>query len=190
LADVLDCVRQVAAATDTRDRAERVIGDLESRIDAVASRALCLEHRPRVTLLEWIDPPFSCGHWSPELVRLAGGVEGIGKEGKPSRSIRWEDVVTWQPEVLVIACCGFSIERTRRDLPLLHTYPGWDRLPCFRDRSVYVVDGSAYFSRPGPRLVDSLEMLANALHAQLHPLRNGLPKAVPVYGPELSPVGR
>jgi iron complex transport system substrate-binding protein len=120
-------------------------------------------------LLEWIDPPFSCGHWSPELVRLAGGVEGLGREGEPSRRVRWEEILDWQPEALVIACCGFDVERTLHDLPILVARPGWSELPCVRGDRVYVVDGSAYFSRPGPRLVDSLEILAHALHPDVHP---------------------
>lgn len=119
--------------------------------------------RPRVALLEWIDPPFSCGHWGPELVRLAGGVEGLGREGLPSRTLRWQEVLDWRPEVLVLACCGYSVERTLQDAPILRSYPGWGELPCVRSGRVFVVDGSAYFSRPGPRLVDSLEILAHAL---------------------------
>jgi iron complex transport system substrate-binding protein len=178
LPDVLNCLRQVGAATGTGERAEQAIGELKARVDAVATRAARLPNRFRVTLLEWIDPPFSCGHWSPELVRLAGGMEGIGQEGQPSRCIPWEEVISWQPEVLFIACCGFGVERTLRDLPLLASKPGWDTLPCVRMGRVYVTDGSAYFSRPGPRLVDSLEILAHALDPTAHPLVHGLPAAV------------
>jgi iron complex transport system substrate-binding protein len=177
-ADVLSSLRQVGTATNTDDRAEQTIRALENRVHAVSIRAARLQSRPRVTLLEWIDPPFSCGHWSPELVRLAGGVEGIGQEGQPSRVIRWEEVTAWQPEVLIIACCGFGVERTLRDLPLLRSKPGWQELPCVGNRRVYVVDGSAYFSRPGPRLVDSLEILAHALDPDVHPLPKGLPAPV------------
>jgi iron complex transport system substrate-binding protein len=177
LHDVLDSVRQVATCTGTMARAETVIEGLRARVDAVAARTTRLQHRPRVTLLEWIDPPFSCGHWSPELVRLAGGVEGLGQEGRPSRTLRWDEVAAWRPEVLLIACCGFSVERTLRDVPLLQSYPGWNDLPCARNGRVYVVDGSTYFSRPGPRLVDSLEILAHALHPDVHPLPPNLPAA-------------
>jgi len=133
--------------------------------------------------LEWIDPPFSCGHWTPELVRLAGGIEGIGREGQPSHSIRWDEITSWQPELLFIACCGFGVERTLRDLPFLRSQSDWDKLPCVQSGRVYVVDGSAYFSRPGPRLVDSLEILAHALDANVHPLPRGLPAAVPATHP-------
>ncbi len=180
LAQVLDSIAQVAAATGTEDRAKAVIQGLHARIDAVAARTESLRERPRVALLEWIDPPFSCGHWSPELVRLAGGIEGIGREGSPSRPLRWDEVAAWEPEVLCIACCGFTVERTLQDVEMLRGYPGWKDLPCVRARRVHVVNGSHYFSRPGPRLVDSLEILGHALHPNVHPLPSGLPAAVPV----------
>jgi iron complex transport system substrate-binding protein len=128
-------------------------------------------------LLEWIDPPFCAGHWSPELVALAGGREAIGVAGQRSVTTAWDDIVAADPEVLMIACCGFSVERTLQDVPILQRYPGWDTLACVRSNRVYVVDGSAYFSRPGPRLVDSLEILANALHGDIHPLPEGLSAA-------------
>jgi iron complex transport system substrate-binding protein len=164
LDDVLASMRTVAATANVADRAADVVARLQRRVDAVAARTTEVGRRPRTLLLEWIDPPFTCGHWSPELVRLAGGVEGLGREREPSRRARWEEIVTWQPHVLVIACCGFDVERTLRDLPILTAQPGWSDLPCVRDDRVYVVDGSAYFSRPGPRLVDSLEILADLLH--------------------------
>ena len=129
-------------------------------------------------VLEWIDPPFSCGHWTPELVRLAGGVEQLGIAGQPSRTLQWSEVVACRPEALVNACCGFGVTRSLEDLPLLLASPGWGTLPCVLSGRVYVVDGSAYFSRPGPRLVDSLEILANALHPDVHGLWGGLPAAV------------
>jgi iron complex transport system substrate-binding protein len=173
LGDVLASVSTVAAAARVAGRASEVIDALRRRIDAVVARSSLLPDRPRTVLLEWIDPPFSCGHWSPELVRLAGGVEGIGREGEPSRRVRWEEIVEWQPQVLVIACCGFDVERTLRDLPMLTAQPAWPELPCVRDDRVYVVDGSAYFSRPGPRLVDSLEILADALHPDASAPRAG-----------------
>jgi iron complex transport system substrate-binding protein len=169
LGDVLTSIGVVAAAAGVAERAPAVIDRLRDRADAVAARTAAVQDRPRVVLLEWIDPPFTCGHWSPELVRLAGGVEGLGREGQPSRRVRWEEIVEWQPEALVIACCGFDVERTLRDVPILAAQPGWSALPCVRDERVYVVDGSAYFSRPGPRLVDSLEILAHTLHPDLHP---------------------
>jgi iron complex transport system substrate-binding protein len=182
LEDVLRSIRQVAEATGSAVQAEEVIERLQTRIDRVSKRTEQVSDPPRVTLLEWIDPPFSCGHWTPELITLAGGREGLGRLGQPSRTLTWREVVEWQPQVLVIACCGFDIPRTMKDLPVLRSYPDWPELPCAREDRVYVLNGSDYFSRPGPRLVDSLEILAHALHPDIHPLPAGLPAADKVVG--------
>ena len=175
LSEMLAAIRQVAGAASVEAKAEKLISDLQSRIDAVAARTAGIARRPRVALLEWLDPLFSCGHWSPELVRLAGGVEGFGQEGQPSRTVDWAELIAWQPEVVVAACCGLAVERTLTDLPLLTSRPGWREVSAASSGRLYVVDGSHYFSRPGPRLVDSLEMLAHALHPDVHPLPAGLP---------------
>jgi iron complex transport system substrate-binding protein len=185
LADVFDCLRVVGAATDRVARAAAEIAALETRVAAVSTRSATIVHCPRVVVLEWIDPPFSSGHWSPELVRLAGGEEVIGAIGERSRTIDWRQIVAARPEVLVVACCGFDVPRTLADLPILRGYPGWNDLPCVRSQRVYVVDGSAYFSRPGPRLVDSLEILAHALDPIIHPLPAGLPAARQVIAERL-----
>jgi iron complex transport system substrate-binding protein len=179
-ADVMECIAKVGAAAGVADRASRFIAELQSRVDAVAMRTRDIVTRPSVMLLEWIDPPFCAGHWSPELVSLAGGREAIGIVGERSVTTPWESIVAADPDVLLIACCGFDVPRTLQDLPILKSYPGWASLSCVRSGRVYVVDGSAYFSRPGPRLVDSLEILANALHPEIHHLPDGLPRAVSV----------
>ncbi|WP_246109457.1 TroA family protein [Roseimaritima multifibrata] len=108
---------------------------------------------------------------------LAGGREAIGVAGERSVTTPWEEIVAADPEVMIIACCGFDVKRTLEDLPILRAFPNWESLRCVRFSRVYAVDGSAYFSRPGPRLVDSLEILAHTLHPNLHPLPTGLPKA-------------
>jgi iron complex transport system substrate-binding protein len=180
LDEVLASIARVAAAAEVGERASEVVGALQRRVDVVAARSAAVKDRPRTILLEWIDPPFSCGHWSPELVRLAGGIEGLGREGAPSRRATWQEILDWRPEVLVVACCGFDIDRTLRDLPILAAQPGWSALPCVRDDRVYVVDGSAYFSRPGPRLVDSLELLAHSVHPDVHPAPPDIPPALRV----------
>ncbi|MCS6977190.1 MAG: cobalamin-binding protein [Gemmatales bacterium] len=176
LEEVFASLRQVAEAAGVADRANIVANALRRRVQAVAERSARLDRRRRVVLLEWIDPPFCCGHWTPELIRLAGGIELIGQEGQPSRTISWEAVRRADPDVLVLACCGYSVERTLADLPILRSFPGYGDLKCVQSGQVYVVDGSAYFSRPGPRLVDSLEILAHLLHPDVHPLPAGLPQ--------------
>jgi len=170
LGDVLDCVRQVAQAAGVERRGREAVQALRARVDAVVTRAERAASRPRVALLEWLDPPFSTGHWNPELVRLAGGVDGLGQEGAKSRTLDWNEVVAWRPEVVLISCCGFTAERAMQDVALLERVPGWKRLPAVQQGRVWVTDGNAYFSRPGPRLVDSLELLAHVIHPELNPL--------------------
>jgi iron complex transport system substrate-binding protein len=186
LEGVFDTLRLVGRAAGVADRAGAVVRALRARVAAVAARSAAVVRRPRVVLLEWLDPPFSCGHWSPELVASAGGDEAIGRPGERSRTLAWAEVAAARPEVLVIACCGFTAERALVDLPAVRAVPGWGELPAVRAGRVYAVDGSAYFSRPGPRLVDSLEILAHALHPGTHPLPPGLPAARQLTGPELT----
>lgn len=169
LGGVFDAMRQLAHAAGLEpNRAERAIRPRLARVEAVAARSTALRP-PRAALLEWLDPPFSSGHWGPELVRLAGGLEGLGREGQPSRTLTWDAIAAWAPEVVFIACCGYDIERALRDVPALEARPAWRLLPAVRDGRVYVADGSQFFNRPGPRLVESLELLAHALHPEHHP---------------------
>ena len=179
LADVLGNVRAVAAAMGRPDRGDDVCAGLEQRVAAVVRRVAGLP-RPTVFVLEWTDPLYTAGHWTPELVRLAGGTPVLAAEGADSTRVAWEDVRAADPEVLVVACCGHDVERTRRDVPILEALPGWRELRAVRDRRVYLADGSAYFSRPGPRVVDTLELLAGLLHPAACPMPPA-DRAVPVY---------
>ena len=168
LDDVFGDVRRVGAALGVAERAETVIRELRDRVDRVRTRCAAVPRR-RCVLLEWIAPPFRSGHWGPELVAIAGGIDPVGRQGEDAVEIEWHAVRAAAPEVLVIACCGFDVARTLRDLPILRRYPGFPELPAAQSREVWVVDGSAYFSRPGPRLVDSLELLAPLVHPELFP---------------------
>jgi iron complex transport system substrate-binding protein len=172
LRDVFESFRTVGGAAGVEARAEAVVRSLQLRVDAVVERVKSVA-RPRVLLLGWLDPPFSSGHWSPELVALAGCDEVIGRAGERSRTLTWREVAAAAPEVVVIACCGFGVDRALVDVPHLCVRPEWRGLPAVRAERVFVVDGSAYFSRPGPRLVDSLEIIAQALHQDVYPLPAG-----------------
>ncbi|HVX12103.1 MAG TPA: cobalamin-binding protein [Pirellulales bacterium] len=177
LADVFQSLRLVGDAAGVPHRAEDAVARLQARVAAVEHRTRNIDGPIRTLFLEWADPPFCAGHWTPELVRLAGGRETIGREGEPSRTISWDEIVEADPDVLFMACCGFDAERTGQDLSLLAARPGFDRLACARTGRVYWTDGNAYFNRPGPRLVDALEILAHALHPHVHHLPAGLPEA-------------
>ena len=170
LDQVFAAIHQVGVVTEREARAEELLARLRERTARVVERSAAASHRPRVALLEWLDPPFSTGHWNPELVRLAGGVDGLGREGAKSITLQWRQVIEWRPEVVLISCCGFTAERTLEEVGVLRTVPGWSELPAVRDRRVFVTDGASYFSRPGPRLVDSLELLGHVIHPNLNPL--------------------
>jgi iron complex transport system substrate-binding protein len=116
-----------------------------------------------VACLEWIDPLMAAGNWTPELVELAGGMNLFGKAGEHSPWMTWDDLVRQDPDVIVVMPCGFDIARTRQDMPLLANREEWRLLKAVRNGRVFVADGNAYFNRPGPRLVESLEMLAEAI---------------------------
>lgn len=166
LREVLDSLETVANEAGVHDRGLEARSRLQERIDVVTRGVATAANRPRVVVLEWIDPPFSAGHWVPEIVDLAGGREMIGKPGERSVTLTWQDVIAARPEFLFVSCCGFNIERTKDDLPILFDRLARHDLPCLKDNNVYVLDGSAYLSRPGPRLVDALELLAWAVHPE------------------------
>lgn len=165
LGDVFQDVLNVGSALDARDAAVRVVGELQARVNAVKRRTASLARR-RCVLLEWIDPLYRTGHWGPDVVAAAGGVEMVGVAGTNAAVVPWEAVRAAKPEVLVIACCGFDVVRTMQDVPLLRAQPGWDDVPAVRDGRVWVMDGCAYVSRPGPRLADTVELLASCLHPE------------------------
>jgi iron complex transport system substrate-binding protein len=168
LDDVLSTVRAVGAATETQQRADEVVAGLRARIERVAERAALIERRPRVACLEWLDPLYGPGHWLPELVELAGGQPGLGTAHADSHRVAWGDIIAFAPEMIVVTPCGFDLARTVDEA--LHVLPGrtgWEALPAVRQGRVYAVDGNAYFSRPGPRIVDSLELLAELTHPEL-----------------------
>jgi iron complex transport system substrate-binding protein len=119
--------------------------------------------------MEWVDPPFCSGHWGPELVEIAGGYDSLGRKHRPSAQIAWESVVEANPEIIVLALCGYNVERARHDFELLRNLSGFDSLLAARNNAIYIVDGSAFFARPGPRIVDSLEILAGILHPEEFP---------------------
>jgi iron complex transport system substrate-binding protein len=119
--------------------------------------------------MEWVDPPFCSGHWGPELVEIAGGQDPLGRKHSRSLQIAWEQVLDAEPDIIVLALCGYKVARARAEFELLRHFPRFDSLPAARNGAIYLVDASAYFARPGPRIVDSLELLAGILHPHLFP---------------------
>jgi iron complex transport system substrate-binding protein len=162
LADVLDDVSRVGAATRRDAAAEGLVKELRRRIERVALHEP--DYRPRVVCLEWFDPLYVAGHWVPEIVALAGGHDVVGRTGEPSFKIGWNQVVDAKPEVILLMPCGFDVRRAVKESAPLRRLDGWDDLPAVKSGNVYALNGSAYFSRPGPRLVNGLEILARIIH--------------------------
>lgn len=163
---ILETVLAVGDAAGVAEGARDVVRQLRARIARIAGAAGGILARPRVLALEWLDPPFVGGHWVPEMMRLAGGTDGLGREAAPSREVAWPEITAYAPEVIVLMPCGFDLARTLEELRHAVLPRAWDDLPAARAGRVYAVDGSAYFNRPGPRIVDGLEILAEILHPE------------------------
>lgn len=166
LEGILDNILLVGELTGTGHTAGALVRDLRARIDAIRARTAGAA-RPRTVCLEWFEPIYVAGHWLPEMVKLAGGTDVLGRSQEPSYVVEWETIVQSQPEVVVLMPCGFDIPRAKREVHLIAGRPGWSELPAVRSGAVYVTDGSAYFNRPGPRIVDGLEVMAHILHPDL-----------------------
>ena len=162
LAGVHAMFRRVGDLLGARAGADALVAAFEATAAEIARR---LSGRPRrsTLLLEWFDPPFSSGHWNPELVALAGGSEAVARPGERSRRLTWDEVSGADPGVIIISPCGFTLDRSEAELPALDSRPGWSGLGAVRRGDVVLVDGSAYFSRPGPRLESSLRIAAAAV---------------------------
>ena len=164
LADVWRDIATVAAALGAPERGTRLVEGLRRRVDAIAATARSLDERPTVAVVEWIDPLMAAGNWMPELVEMAGGVSLFGEAGKHSPWMTIDELVRRDPDWILVIPCGFDIARTRADMPLLGVQPQWRELRAVREGRVVLGDGNQYFNRPGPRLVESLEILAEILH--------------------------
>jgi iron complex transport system substrate-binding protein len=171
LADVLNDIRQVAEAAGVAVRGEEVVAQLSHRIAKIqrATESLSLGERPRTALIEWTNPIMLAGNWMPELLALAGGQCSLTAAGSHSGYITWDKIVAFDPEVIVIAPCGFDLPRSLAEAASLPALEAWKNLSAVRRNRVYVADGNAYFNRSGPRLVDSLEILAHLLHPERVP---------------------
>jgi iron complex transport system substrate-binding protein len=165
LADVWADIERVALALDAHERGRELIEHLQGRMRAIAQRNRALS-RPTVACIEWVDPLMAAGNWMPELVDMAGGVNVFGTPGKHSPWMTFEQLVAADPDVIVLLPCGFDLARTREDLPLLAARPEWPRLTAVQAGQVFLTDGNQFFNRPGPRLVESLEILAEMLHPE------------------------
>jgi iron complex transport system substrate-binding protein len=165
---ILSTITLVGEATQKREQAEDLVIKLKSRINAVKSLFDKEKDRPRVFCMEWLEPPYTAGHWVPEMIEIAGGECTLGKAGEPSFRVSWDEISSFAPQIIVLMPCGFNIERTLREVDILNSNEYWYKLPSVRKGHVYLVDANSYFSRPGPRIVDGLEILAKIFHPEIY----------------------
>jgi len=166
LGDVFADIRLVGSVTGKSAEAEFLVCRLQERVAEIKTKTMSSQ-RPRVACIEWLDPIFSAGHWVPEMVELAGGRNGLGEKGQTSGRTNWRDILEFDPEILVLMPCGFDVARTLMEAESLTQNPGWNDLPAVKNSRVFAVNGSAYFSRSGPRLVDGLEILGRIIHPEI-----------------------
>jgi iron complex transport system substrate-binding protein len=167
LEEIFDNLRELGQATGRVKAAEELIAAGRVRLEKVASVTRTLPQRPRVFCMEWLDPVYCSGHWMPEMVEIAGGVDSLARKGADSVRILWNDVLEWAPEILIITPCGFNLGQVVEQTPQLFNNPGWSDLPAVGNGRVYAVDANSYFARPGPRVVEGTELLAHLIHPEV-----------------------
>src|SRR5215216_3674197 len=164
LADIWNDIQKVGDALGAPARAEELVNRLQSRMDEVVQKTHWLQGNPTVAYVEWIDPLMAGGNWMPELVEMAGGINLFGEAGRHSPWMTWGELTAKEPDVIFVSPCGFDIKRTLKEMHLLAGKPEWKDLGAVRSGRVFVADGNQYFNRPGPRVVEALEILAETLH--------------------------
>jgi iron complex transport system substrate-binding protein len=171
MADVTADIARLARALGMAEAGDALVRNMQSRLDAVGA-LVAGRTRPRVAFIEWVEPLMAGGNWMPELIEIAGGHNLFGQAGKHSDWMQWQELVAADPEVIVVAPCGYGLARCLQELTLLEAKPGWVSLDAVRNGRVYFADGNAYFNRPGPRLADSAEILAEMIHPEVVGIRH------------------
>jgi iron complex transport system substrate-binding protein len=168
LAGIEENLLELGQATGRLREAKKVIASGRARLEKVVALTRAASARPRVFCMEWADPVYCSGHWVPEMVGLAGGVDALSCKGADSVRVAWRDVLSWAPEVLIINPCGFNLSAAAEQARQLSARPGWKDLPAVQQNRVYAVDANSYFARPGPRVIEGIELLAHIIHPDRH----------------------
>ena len=169
LPGILASIVDLGVRVDAEGEADELAAGMRARIARVRAALSAVETSPRVFVSEWLEPPYAAGHWVPDLIAEAGGTDVAGMSGEPSHRMRWSDVAALEPDVVVLAPCGFDLDRTLTEIVTLDLSAHLLGTPARRESKVFAVDAGAYFSRPGPRVVDGLELLAYLLHPEAYP---------------------
>ena len=171
LIDIWTDIRKVAGALGDIDRGEQLVLQLLTKRSAISKKAANSAKKPTVGCIEWIKPLMAAGNWMPELIKMAGGRNVLGEAGQHSSWMSWKTLCDEDPEMILFIPCGYSIKESRRNIPALSGNSEWSSLRAVRTDQVFIADGSQYFNRPGPRLVESLEILSEILHPELFDAR-------------------
>lgn len=172
LEDIFDDISKVAVALNVETAGQELTRTMRGRIEEIRAICASADRHPRVACIEWIDPLMAAGNWMPELIELAGGINLFGEAKKHSPYMSWDALVQADPDVIFVSPCGFDIDRTMQEMHLLASKPGYAQLRAVRDNKVFVIDGNQYFNRPGPRVIESLEIMAELLHPDQFPTKH------------------
>lgn len=166
LEEILGNIRELGDHAGRAPEASRLTDRIRTDLASLRTETARCPTRPRVFCMEWADPIFCAGHWVPEMVQIAGGIDGLARQGMESVRIPWARVREWAPEVLVVAPCGYHLSRAREEVERLRTLPGWNTIPAVRNGRAYVVDADSYVSRPGPRVAQGARLFAHLFHPE------------------------
>jgi iron complex transport system substrate-binding protein len=169
LGDVWHDISSAGLATGSEAAAENLVADLQGRVSLVESRAAKVVHRPRVLCLEWLDPYYVAGHWVPEMVARAGGEDVFGSKGEPSFKVTADEIAKTNAEIILIMPCGYNAAKNAAEFNTMQIPDAWRKLLAWRERRIFALDANSYFSRPGPRLADGVEIFAHIFHPDLFP---------------------
>ena len=164
LDDIFSDITKIAEHVGKTAEAQQLISSLQKRIEYVKKSA---RSGPKVLCIEWLDPPFTAGHWVPQMVEIAGGTNGISEKGKPSRRMKLEEAISFDPDIIILMPCGFDLDRIDKEYSKLASNPEWKMLRAVQKNTVFAVDANSYFSKPGPRTVTGIEILAKIIHPEL-----------------------
>jgi iron complex transport system substrate-binding protein len=164
LEDIFNNIREVADSLCVIEKGDKLIEELNERVNIVRHKLKFIDSKPTVACIEWLEPMMVSGNWVPELVDIAGGISLLAEAGQHSPFVQWVDIQLQDPEVIIVMPCGFSIERTLREIDILLQLPGFSELRAVKNGKLFIADGNQYFNRPGPRIVDSIEILAEIIH--------------------------
>jgi iron complex transport system substrate-binding protein len=166
LEEIFQNIRELGRTAGLAEKAETLIAGRREQLGNISARTKNIS-RPKIFCMEWADPVYCAGHWVPEMIELAGGIDELARKGTDSTRIAWDDVRKWSPEILILSPCGFHLEQALEQIPLLKSLPGWADLPAVRNGKVFCADANSYFARPGPRVVEGTELLAHLIHPEL-----------------------